>query len=213
MTNPVLKMVRVWVTKINVCIYVWSCAEQFSNCIWRRRTHTNHVVYENQSHGYRSMSFEFTVWPPCWSRYLEHFTLTSCESKWTQVALGMSVCESNTLNWSMINSSSTQEFGFINRVDNVNWPPYRDSKRTHTNHDCGQFTLSAPLIKPNSCVLLPRRRSTTVSLETTPLILVVVYFNTLHKMSFSHITGSNAKPNDAAWPLLITGLHQRKVHS
>ena len=30
----------------------------------------------------------------------------------------------------------------------------------------GQFTLSTPLIKPNSCVLLPHRRSTTVSLET-----------------------------------------------
>ena len=25
--------------------------------------------------------------------------------------------------------SSTQKFGFINRVDNVNWPPYRDSKK------------------------------------------------------------------------------------
>ena len=24
--------------------------------------------------------------------------------------------------------SSMQEFGFINGVDNVNWPPYRDSK-------------------------------------------------------------------------------------
>ena len=24
--------------------------------------------------------------------------------------------------------SSTQKFGFINGVDNVNWPPYRDSK-------------------------------------------------------------------------------------
>ena len=24
--------------------------------------------------------------------------------------------------------SSIQEFGFINGVDNVNWPPYRDSK-------------------------------------------------------------------------------------
>ena len=23
---------------------------------------------------------------------------------------------------------SIQKFGFINRVDNVNWPPYRDSK-------------------------------------------------------------------------------------
>ena len=25
--------------------------------------------------------------------------------------------------------SSIQKFGFINGVDNVNWPPYRDSKR------------------------------------------------------------------------------------
>ena len=24
---------------------------------------------------------------------------------------------------------SIQKFGFINGVDNVNWPPYRDSKR------------------------------------------------------------------------------------
>ena len=24
--------------------------------------------------------------------------------------------------------SSIQKFGFINRVDNVNWPPYRDNK-------------------------------------------------------------------------------------
>ena len=24
--------------------------------------------------------------------------------------------------------SSKQKFGFINGVDNVNWPPYRDSK-------------------------------------------------------------------------------------
>ena len=24
--------------------------------------------------------------------------------------------------------SSIQKFGFINGVDNVNWPPYRDSK-------------------------------------------------------------------------------------
>ena len=24
--------------------------------------------------------------------------------------------------------SSTQKFGFINGVDKVNWPPYRDSK-------------------------------------------------------------------------------------
>ena len=32
----------------------------------------------------------------------------------------------------------------------------------------GQFTLSTPLIKPNFCILLPHRRNTTVSLETTP---------------------------------------------
>ena len=32
----------------------------------------------------------------------------------------------------------------------------------------GQFTLSTPLIKPNFCILLPHRRSSTVSLETTP---------------------------------------------
>ena len=25
--------------------------------------------------------------------------------------------------------TSVQKFGFINGVDNVNWPPYRDSKR------------------------------------------------------------------------------------
>ena len=35
----------------------------------------------------------------------------------------------------------------------------------------GQFTLSTPLIKPNFCILLPHRRSTTVSLETTPSII------------------------------------------
>ena len=27
--------------------------------------------------------------------------------------------------------SSIQKFGFINGVDNVNWPPYRDSKRVN----------------------------------------------------------------------------------
>ena len=26
-------------------------------------------------------------------------------------------------------AASVQKFGFINGVDNVNWPPYRDSKR------------------------------------------------------------------------------------
>ena len=60
-----------------------------------------------------------------------------------------------------------QKFGFINGVDNVNWPPYRDSKSCSSLYG-GQFTLSTPLIKPNFCILLPHRRSTTVSLETTP---------------------------------------------
>ena len=42
--------------------------------------------------------------------------------------------------------SSTQKFGFINGVDNVNWPPYRDSYG-------GQFTfISTPLIEPNFCI-------------------------------------------------------------
>ena len=41
-----------------------------------------------------------------------------------------------------------QEFGFINGVDNVNWPPYRDLESLYG----GQFTLSTPLIKPNSCI-------------------------------------------------------------
>ena len=42
--------------------------------------------------------------------------------------------------------SSIQKFGFINGVDNVNWPPYRESLYG------GQFTLSTPLIKPNFCI-------------------------------------------------------------
>ena len=38
----------------------------------------------------------------------------------------------------------------------------------------GQFTLSTPLIKPNFCILLPHRRSTTVSLETTPSFILQI---------------------------------------
>ena len=56
-----------------------------------------------------------------------------------------------------------QKFGFINGVDNVNLESLYG----------GQFTLLTPLIKPNSCILLPHRRSTTVSLETTPFIHVI----------------------------------------
>ena len=46
--------------------------------------------------------------------------------------------------------SRIQKFGFINGVDNVNWPPYRDSKSLESLYG-GQFTLSTPLIKPNFC--------------------------------------------------------------
>ena len=65
-----------------------------------------------------------------------------------------------------------QKFGFINGVDIVNWPPYRESLYG------GQFTLSTPLIKPNFCILLPHRRSTTVSLETTPFIHLLELLST-----------------------------------
>ena len=58
--------------------------------------------------------------------------------------------------------SRIQNFGFINGVDNVNWTPYRDSLYG------GQFTLSTLLIKQNFCILPLHRRSTIVSLETTP---------------------------------------------
>ena len=44
--------------------------------------------------------------------------------------------------------SRIKKFGFINGVDNVNWPPYRDSLYG------SQFTLSTPLIKPNFCMIL-----------------------------------------------------------
>ena len=47
---------------------------------------------------------------------------------------------------------------------NVNWPPYRDSNLCTV----ANLHLSTPLIKPNFCILLPHRSSTTVSLETTP---------------------------------------------
>ena len=41
--------------------------------------------------------------------------------------------------------SSIQKFGFFNGVDNVNWPPYRDSKKESLYG--GQFTLSTPFEK------------------------------------------------------------------
>ena len=44
--------------------------------------------------------------------------------------------------------SSIQKFGFINGVDNVNWPPYRDSKSLD---DCQIFVLQ--MVHFYSCVL------------------------------------------------------------
>ena len=45
----------------------------------------------------------------------------------TYIALNEGVVSKETVvlrRW----GSSIQKFGFINGVDNVNWPPYRDSK-------------------------------------------------------------------------------------
>ena len=47
--------------------------------------------------------------------------------------------------------------------------PRSHSKFT-TGRYGGQFALSTQLINPNFCVSLPHRRSTTVSLETNPLV-------------------------------------------
>ena len=82
---------------------------------------------------------------------------------------------------------------FINGVDNVNWPPYRDWKADvssvspsseqidllwrRANVQNVSFSISVrwsiyiinSVDKPNFRVSLPHRRSTTVSLETNPL--------------------------------------------
>ena len=58
---------------------------------------------------------------------LQIFFATSriCQSVICQVNEGVVSKETVVLRrW----GSSTQKFGFINGVDNVNWPPYRDSK-------------------------------------------------------------------------------------
>ena len=57
--------------------------------------------------------------------------------------------------------SSIQKFGFINGVDNVNWPPYRELQLLESLYG-GQFTLSTPLIKPNFCI----KKLTVFHLET-----------------------------------------------
>ena len=60
-------------------------------------------------------------------------------NKFGEVNEGVVSKETVVLRWW---GSSIQKFGFINGVDNVNWPPYRESLYG------GQFTLSTPLIKP-----------------------------------------------------------------
>ena len=67
-------------------------------------------------------------------------------SQWVTLQLNEGVVSKETVvlrRW----GSSIQKFGFINGVDNVNWPPYIESLYG------GQFTLSTPLIKPNFCKL------------------------------------------------------------
>ena len=49
--------------------------------------------------------------------------------------------------------SSIQEFGFINGVDNVNWPPYRDSNYCKNRVD--QAKLSEVWIKKGCPSLCP----------------------------------------------------------
>ena len=87
---------------------------------------------------------------------------------------------------------------FINGVDNVNWPPYRDWKADvssvspsseqidllwrRANARNVSFSISVrwsiyiinSVDRPNFRVSLPHRRSTTVSLETNPLYFLNV---------------------------------------
>ena len=72
----------------------------------------------------------------CWLRVItlsfDWFTRLS-----PSFLIGQSTVTTVTLNEGVVSKetvvlrrwrSSIQKFGFINRVDNVNWPPYRDSK-------------------------------------------------------------------------------------
>ena len=51
---------------------------------------------------------------------------SECNRDWAQVSNKGVVSKETVVlrRW----GSSIQKFGFINGVDNVNWPPYRDSK-------------------------------------------------------------------------------------
>ena len=52
--------------------------------------------------------------------------------------------------------SCTQEFGFINGVDDVNWPPYRDSKSWVSIPQCINFAVDAqtPFLKNKYLMLI-----------------------------------------------------------
>ena len=56
----------------------------------------------------------------CWLKELDQFQIL-CNSRMKGVFSKETVV---LRRW----GSSIQKFGFINGVDNVNWPPYRDSK-------------------------------------------------------------------------------------
>ena len=61
-------------------------------------------------------------------KYALHYNMD--ESK-NNVQMKSTVNIVKNANWQesrTVNFKSIQKFGFINRVDNVNWPPYRDSK-------------------------------------------------------------------------------------
>ena len=86
----------------------------------------------------------------------------------------------------------SRQFGIVNSVGNVNWPPLRVSELTFRASALrpllwrranarnvsfetlysGQFTLSTQLMIPNYLVILFHKRSTTVSSETYPLYQV-----------------------------------------
>ena len=91
-----------------------------------------------------------------------------------------------------------QKFGFINGVDNVNWPPYRDSKSWHFRANDEGLTLKTsafrisvrwPIYIINSVdktkflYTTSPPRSTTVSLETTPSFIWPLY-----TCAFDHTT-------------------------
>ena len=95
-------------------------------------------------------------------------------------------------------------FGFINWVDNVNWPPWRDSKADVLSVSAswerikgltletsvfkspygGQFTLSTQLIKPNYLVILPTNAAP-VSLITHPSIETSLKATSLSDLLFA----------------------------